>query len=185
MDFGDPLWQTGAYAVAFVLLIYLAIAAVAAMVRATSRPKPEELAALERTPGERYIDYRVANALIRDAKPNFVFENLFDFLGGNLLAAGVSRSLVWVGRMTGGLWVGGRVFLTTHRIVFEPNALNRAVTSGIGVIVLNLAEVTAIERRGIVAWIIDVKTASGTLSLRCGRAQVFVAAIQNARVARQ
>ena len=86
-------------------------------------------------------------------------------------------------RLMGGLWVGGTVYLTDDAVEFHPNGLNRAVHKDPEAlcVVLPLRGITSVQTRfGVATQIIDIKTAIGTLSVRCFGAARFAKRIENA-----
>jgi len=78
-----------------------------------------------------------------------------------------------------GLWIGGRVFLTNYRLMFETNVLNEAFT-GHEAFVVPLAEIKAIRLRGAIATVIDVETSKGVGSFRGARSRKFAHDIEAA-----
>ncbi|MEO1554594.1 MAG: hypothetical protein AAFR82_11750, partial [Pseudomonadota bacterium] len=80
--------------------------------------------------------------------------------------------------------VGGTVYLTKDAVEFHPNGLNRMVHKDPDSlsVVLPLRGITGIETRfGLGTKIIDIKTAIGTLSVRCYGAPGFARKIEAAR----
>ncbi|MEO1189954.1 MAG: hypothetical protein AAFW60_12870 [Pseudomonadota bacterium] len=128
------------------------------------------------TKPDNVIAKKMANALMKDAeigdRTNMV------------LGAGGRLGTNAVKKLMGGLWVGGTVYLTQDAIEFHPNGLNRAVHKDPDSlsVVLPLRSVTGVETRfGIATQIIDIKTAIGTLSVRCYGAAKFAQQIDAAR----
>jgi len=125
---------------------------------------------------ENVIAKKMANALMKDAE---VTDHTNMLLGpGGRLGTNAVKKLM------GGLWVGGTVYLTNDAIEFHPNGLNRVVhkdPESLSV-VLPLRGITAVETRfGIATQIIDIKTAIGTLSVRCYGAAGFAKKINAVR----
>ena len=108
---------------------------------------------------------KVANALIEDVKVN------------------VSMPVVSVFRAAlGGLWVGGRVTLTTETVSFSANGINRTVQSGTLDVSVPLAEVTDVTvLPGFFTKIVAITTPELVLKVRCYRAASFAEAILAAR----
>ena len=156
------------------------ILAISAVLAATSRPTGNVLAFLTSgAPGERVVDWRTCNACLKDAEPNRL--GRFVMLKGPVEAT-AAMVLRAVKRMMGGLWVGGRVFLTTRRVVFMPNALNRALHNSLSVVVVNLDEVTEVVTRfGLLTRIVDIRTGEGTLTVRGYAMKKFARAVDEAR----
>lgn len=125
---------------------------------------------------DNYIAKKMANALLKDAE---IGDRTNKMLGpGGRLGTNAVKKLM------GGLWVGGNVYLTEDAVEFHPNGLNRAVHKDPDSlsVVLPLRSITSVETRfGMVTQIIDIKTAIGTLSVRCYGADKFAKKIENAR----
>jgi hypothetical protein len=163
-----------------IVLTVVVIAGISFFLSATSQPKGSDLEFLQSSvPEERLVDYRVCNAIIKNAEPK-LFVDLAMLATGIDDVAGLTLKLMK--KMAGGLWVGGRAFLTTHRVVFMPNALNRAVQDGLAVVAVRLEDVTGVrERFGFVTRILDIETRAGALTIRCLRASQFGSAIEAER----
>jgi hypothetical protein len=74
----------------------------------------------------------------------------------------------------GGLWVGGRVTVTTKQIEFHPNGVNRALHVGTLDVEIPLPDIEKVEvLPGFVTRIIAITTARQILRLRCYRAEAF------------
>ncbi|MCR9269885.1 MAG: hypothetical protein NXH72_07870 [Hyphomonadaceae bacterium] len=119
---------------------------------------------------------KLANALMKDAE---IGDRTQMILGpGGRLGTNAVKKLM------GGLWVGGTAYLTDDAVEFHPNGMNRAIhkdPESLSV-VLPLRSITSVETRfGIATQIIDIKTAIGTLSIRCYGAQGFARKIEAAR----
>lgn len=121
------------------------------------------------------IAQKMANALMKDAE---IGDRTQMMLGpGGRLGTNAVKKLM------GGLWVGGTVYLTEDAVEFHPNGLNRAIHSNPESlsVVLPLRGITGVETRfGLATQIIDIKTAIGTLSVRCYGAQAFAEQIEEA-----
>jgi len=166
---------------AVVILAVMAIVIAATLVAvsiasvAGAKPSASDLRALSVNPDEALIDYRTCNALLSDAEPK---TSLF---GSDNRARTPTALLALASFVAGGLWVGGRAFLTTHRLVFEPNALNRAVHSKLEPVDVDLRAVAAVTHRlGLVTSIVDVITVERTLSIRAYNARAFAENIRAA-----
>ena len=153
------------------IVIAATLGAVSAAIVAGAKPSASDLRALSVNPDEALIDYRTCNALTSDAEPK---TSLFGAKTPTALLALASY-------VAGGLWVGGRAFLTTHRLVFEPNALNRAVHRNLEPVAVDLKAVAAVTHRsGLVTSIVDIITAERTLSIRAYNARAFAEKIRAA-----
>ena len=125
---------------------------------------------------ENVIARKMAIALMMDAELGDRTSTVLG-PGGRLGTAAVKK-------LMGGLWVGGTVYLTDSAVEFHPNGLNRAVHKDPDAlsVVLPLRSITAIDTRfGVMTKIIDIKTAIGTLSVRCYGAESFAKKIETAR----
>lgn len=128
------------------------------------------------TKPDNLIARKLANALMKDAE---IAEGAQKMLG-----AGGRLGTAAVKKLMGGLWVGGTAYLTEDAVEFHPNILNRALHSDPDAmsVVLPLRGITSVETRfGIGTQIIDIKTAIGTLSVRCYGASGFAKKIEAAR----
>ncbi len=127
------------------------------------------------------IASKAANALIEDAEPSALA----------YLAAKVgSGNTSWIGRARrryGGLWVGGRLTLTTTSVEFHPNGVNRSLHGGSLDVVIDLRHVESVELLpGFVTRIVAVRTADGVFLARCFGARKLVGQIDSAvRAARE
>jgi hypothetical protein len=157
------------FGIVFVFIaILIPIALLSAFLSAIAKPKGKDLEFLTSSaPGERVLEYRAANACIRDAEPNLLATLIFKATKTDDVT---DVTFAFIKTMTGGLWVGGRVFLTSHRVVFMPNAMNRAVHNKLEVIALNISDITSHKLRfGIVTKIADFNTQAGSLTVRCAK----------------
>jgi hypothetical protein len=80
----------------------------------------------------------------------------------------------------GGLWVGGRVVLTTTSLRFQPNQMNINLHEKPTSLEVEVALSEILDlglRRGLITNIIDVRSATGLLSIRCFRADSLRAQI--------
>lgn len=125
---------------------------------------------------ENVIAKKLVNALMKDAEVGDRAQRLMG-AGGRLGTNAVKK-------LMGGLWVGGTAYLTEDTVEFHPNGINRALhrdADSLSVI-LPLRSITSVDTRfGIGTEIIDIKTAIGTLSVRCYGAKGFAKKIETAR----
>ncbi len=80
-------------------------------------------------------------------------------------------------KMIGGQWISGTAYLTQEAFEFHPGFLNRPFFKNMDELALKLpwVEMDTIEKRfGMVAAIIDLKTATETHSIRCNGADAFI-----------
>lgn len=160
---------------AMVLAIVLAIALLSIGLNVAEKPDVSDVR--ERTgwtPGEGLIESRTCNLLSDKAR----FHERITSMGrrGGALLAGLMLS----SSLTGGVWVGGRVFLTTHRLIFLPNAINQALHANLEAMTIDLARIAAVEvRSGFVTSIVTVK-GDGAISLRLFSAQAFASKVREA-----
>lgn len=108
---------------------------------------------------------KVANAFIADAEPSVAIP-----------VASALRS-AW-----GGLWVGGRVTLTTETVSFSANTLNRIAQSGTHDVSVPLTRITDVDvLSGFFTRIVAITTPEFVFKVRCYRAARFAEAILAAR----
>ncbi len=164
---------------ATVIAIVVVLGAMSLVLMGVAKPKGRDLELLTSgAPGETVLNYWVANAVINTAEVNAFGRLAFRAAG----AVGEDVILRVVKKLAGGTWVGGRVILTSHRLVFMPNRLNRALQKGVPVIAVRLTDIASVQSRfGMVTRILDVETGAGVLSLRGPRPGRFIAAVDGAR----
>jgi len=123
---------------------------------------------------------KVANALVEDAERSPGMGPVVDATGGS------SDSMDWVldrfRQHYGGLWVGGRLTLTTAKLEFHPNGLNRLANRGTLDIEIDLRSVTGpvAVLPGVATKIIAVPVAGRVFKARCWGAQSMADQIQAA-----
>ncbi len=168
----EELTSIAIFLVVLIVVLLVVFSLITVGLGAIARPKGEDLAFVTSSAAdEAVVDYRVANARLREVETNVFFGLLAKSLDFDVAAAG---SFYLIKKLTGGMWVGGRVILTTHRIIFLPNAMNRAVTQDLRAIALMLADVIEVsDRFGVGTRIIDVETPGGALTFRCPRSRQF------------
>lgn len=106
------------------------------------------------------IDSRLANALF------------------NVRAAGVGKlvepAVALTRAMYKGLWVGGRVTLTSTEYHFHPNDMNRSMHEGPIDFVIPLVDITDVTtRRGLVTSLVIVRASGYEFKIRCYGARRF------------
>ena len=113
-------------------------------------------------PTQGVLATKVANAFIEDA-------------ASPLEVGSVGRSIRRYRRKHGGLWVGGRVTLTSAELGFSPNAVNRLAHYGDTSFKIPLSAITHIEvEPGFFTKIIAVTwTGGGVRRFRCYGAAKF------------
>lgn len=80
-------------------------------------------------------------------------------------------------KMIGGQWISGTAYLTPEAFEFHPGFLNRPFFKNMDELALKLpwVDMVTFEKRfGMVAAIIDLKTATETHSIRCNGADAFI-----------
>jgi hypothetical protein len=113
---------------------------------------------------------RVANALIQDATSPI--ENLVGAVG---------RSTRRYRQRHGGLWVGGRLTLTSAELSFVPNAANRLVHDGDPSVAIPLSAIRQVDiEPGVVTKIVAVTWTGGVARFRCYKAAIFADQIRAA-----
>jgi hypothetical protein len=175
---GEPSLIVGYFVVLFII-IFVVIGLMSLALGRIAKPKGDEIRVFTSSaPGETIVDFRICNACLPDARPN-----QFATLALNAMGAdGIEGVFALIRKMTGGLWVGGRVILTSHRVIFAPNAMNRAVHESLSMIAIRLRDVTEVKDRfGVGSRIIDIATPEGSLAVRTPRAVAFRDAIRQAR----
>ncbi len=124
---------------------------------------------------------KAANALVADAdlKLHPGAEAALAPLGG--VPAAVEPVLDWFKRTYGGLWVGGRVTLTTVDLTFAPNAMNRMVQSGTLDVTVPLEAITSVHvTKATITNIVVVGLGYQVLKVRCYGAAALAQAIEAA-----
>jgi hypothetical protein len=127
---------------------------------------------------EKVLVTKVANALITggEMRPGVV-DGLSTTTGIEL--AGVEGAVKRSAKKHGGIWVGGRVTLTSTRLSFQPNAMNRAVTSGPLQFTVDLAFVTEIQvESAFITDIITLLVGTKAVKVRCRGADAFAQLIR-------
>lgn len=100
-------------------------------------------------------------------------------LGG--VPIGVEPVLDWFKRNHGGLWVGGRVTLTTVDLTFAANAMNRMVQSGTLDVTVPLEAITSVHvTKARITNIVVVGLGYHVLKVRCYGAAALAEAIEGA-----
>lgn len=104
-----------------------------------------------------------------------------------LMPLGADRTVDWLQRRLGGLWVGGSVTLTQEALMFAPNGLNAAAHAGDTSDTVRLDRVGEVSHRfGWLTRIIDVRTVDGdTFTFRCFGARAFADQIRHAAETRR
>jgi len=121
------------------------------------------------------IARKLCNALIKDAEADFglVF-GLFGAIGIDANEEVFEKTIAGFKKMYGGLWVGGTAVLTEEAVAFQPNLVNKLVHMQDYSLRIPLSDITAVENRdGFLTKIINIKTAKGTLRIRCFGAPAF------------
>lgn len=121
------------------------------------RADPDNALPTTLRPGERLLRSVTANAALPSAEPHDLYSAVADATVAKY-AAELLTSITRV--LSGGLWVGGRLTLTTHRLIFSPNALNRLVhRAPLSDVVLDLADVDDVSvSRGLLTDVAEVRT---------------------------
>lgn len=120
------------------------------------------------------IESKVCNAKITNASPSFGGYIIASAAGGLVGAAITGVVLKVFKSMTSGLWVGGRVYLTSSCLLFEPNKVNKFLHDDVGVVRIPVGEINTVEREfGFVTGIVRVCTEHGDFKFRCYGAREF------------
>jgi hypothetical protein len=182
MGIGEAMGEQVAIIVACIIVLIVVLGGIALILGSVARPKGKEIALFTSSaPDEAIIAYKVVNACLSNAEPNafaaFIFKQTHTDNAAN-------KTFDFIRKMTGGLWVGGRVVLTNHRIIFTPNGLNRALHKDLPVIALFLTDLTEVrDRFGVATSIVDAMTPVGSLTFRCYGANKFSKLIRDAHAA--
>lgn len=122
------------------------------------------------------IATKTVNALVENA------QTAFDDVPGWVPVAGsVSRANARARKRSGGLWVGGKAYLTTTQLRFEPNKLNRAAHTNDTAMELALSGIRAVSvERAIGMKIVVLSWSGGVAKLRCYGAAKFADQIRTA-----
>jgi hypothetical protein len=127
--------------------------------------------------GARLLAHKLANALIEEvriARPLDIALKI-----GTLGVSGLMFDQFH--NIYGGLWVGGAVDLFEDRLVFAPNALNKAIQTGALALDVPLASITKVSWRfGVVTGIVDLDCGDHRLSIRCYGSKAFAAMVEAA-----
>lgn len=124
----------------------------------------------------RVVAVRVANALNEDAEANTdLITPEWTGIPAPLFNATMSAFAAYYG----GLWVGGKVILTTQELTFEPNFMNRLAHKGLTGLKVSLSQVVSVELLpGVVTKIIVVRTPAHAIKFRCYGAEEMAQKIQ-------
>ncbi|MGO4186825.1 hypothetical protein [Pseudarthrobacter sp. TAF60_1] len=132
----------------------------------------------------RVVATKVANALIEDAEPNtdLIITELTDLIMPELkeIAAPLfNATMAEFAAYYGGLWVGGKIILTTHELKFQPNFVNKMAHKGLAGLQVSLSQVVSVEiLPGVLTKIIVVRTPSHAIKFRCYGAEETAQKIQ-------
>ncbi len=162
------------------LLIAIILAVISIVAIRLTKPSQADLARLlSKRENEQFIDSWVCNACLRDAEMNALTGLIFKAMDADLA---VEATTSFIKKMTGGLWVGGRLILTDKRVIFTANAMNRAVHKTLPQIALSLTDLAPVATRfGIMTKIIDLPTQGGVLSVRLYNAAKIADLIERTR----
>lgn len=115
---------------------------------------------------------KLANALVEDAEVDGTVAEV-----GPAIGAPLERSR----QKYGGIWVGGRVTLTTESLAFGANALNRALQTGTLDSAIPLTSIVGVEELGgFVSQKVRVTYAGGSFTFRCFGAKRVARQIRDA-----
>ncbi|HBE88487.1 MAG TPA: hypothetical protein DDW67_05025 [Elusimicrobia bacterium] len=121
---------------------------------------------------------KLCNALIPDAEvsPGVA---VFGGVEGSMLGSAVDSTLASFRKKHGGLWVGGRIYVTTASVTFSVNAMNKAFHSPIPDVRIPLAEITEVTHEpAIFMDTITVKGGGKELKFKCYGAKKVLARIK-------
>lgn len=113
---------------------------------------------------------KLANALVEDAE-----------VDGTVAEMDIGAPLERSRQKYGGVWVGGRVTLTTESLAFGANALNRALQTGTLDSAIPLTSIIGVEELGgFVSQKVRVTYAGGSFTFRCFGAKRVARQIRDA-----
>lgn len=113
---------------------------------------------------------KLANALVEDAE-----------VDGTVAEMDIGAPLERSRQKYGGVWVGGRVTLTTESLAFGANALNRALQTGTLDSAIPLTSIIGVEELGgFVSQKVRVTYAGGSFTFRCFGAKRVARRIRDA-----
>jgi hypothetical protein len=128
------------------------------------------------------IASKVVNALVEDAQVRADFNALAKVSGPE--TTGQAWVLDRFRQHYGGLWVGGRLTLTTRTLEFHPNALNRFANAGTLDITIELRDIAGVELQpGVATKIIAVYVGARVFKSRCYGARQMADHIRTAAAA--
>ena len=116
---------------------------------------------------------KAANCLVEEAQAKeHIAGSVAGAVGAPYIAGavdrGVNRALARRRASDGGLWVGGRLVLTTSRLTFAPNAANRAVHQQLPEVTIELSAIRSVTvLPGRITKVIRVETDDRSIRLRC------------------
>ncbi len=122
---------------------------------------------------------KACNALVAEAQPEFALYSAAARAIGSVGHEHVLSAVLEGFRdFYGGLWVGGKVELTSTRLSFSPNVLNQLAHKGDYSWSIPLPEIQALSHEfGFLSGIICIETPRGRAKLRCFGAKGFLARI--------
>ncbi len=117
------------------------------------------------------IKKRVCDALIQTAEPNALLRFLLRRTKADMVVGVVKR-------LTGGLWVGGNVYLYQDAVEFRPNGLNKLIHAGEVSWRVPLKEILSVSTGfGFVTKVITMRTERVSFRIRCYGADAFARVI--------
>jgi hypothetical protein len=131
---------------------------------------------------DQVIAKKMCNFLIENAQGNFsLVSDIADAAGFEFDSESTELVIKQFHKAFGGLWVGGNACLTPNELSFKPNLLNDIAHKGDNSLSIPLRSILNVEVTfGFVTKIIQLRTKTSTLKLRCWGAAGFAEQIKNA-----
>jgi len=132
------------------------------------------------------VDSRLANAFFANARVSVDLAGSDQRGDCSPLPKAISRQIDVRRRKQGGLWVGGKAVLTTATLSFAPNSMNQALHAAPEdlEVTISLANIdNIVVHRGLITAVIEIRTGTGILKIKCFKAKAFATAIEAARLA--
>ena len=176
--------QFGLGMAAFAVVTAIAVLAISRFVNGDGTPSDEQRMLLTSgAPGETIESWHICNALVKDAQSSFFIDVLEAghrnrMITGSAHVPGAGAGAITIDvakKLSGGVWVGGAIYETSHRLVFLPNRLNTALVQNIGAISIPLSEIKGVHlKSSLLVKDAVIETLSAPLNLRLRAAPAFV-----------
>lgn len=140
-------------------------------------PSDDEIKSLTNAyPQETLTRYALANVFFEHVEISDSFDRFFSAIIGRFFTSAWQKTTKQV---LGGMWVGGRLFQTSHRLIFMPNSGNLLAHKHLGPLYMDLDSVIdVVDQWGLITPIGEVKSLHRAIKFRCFSAKEFTAAIR-------